>query len=94
MTQSEARAALDAKIKSAIRDHSSPAIDRGDAHGAKSQTGCIVWENHMPFVVEAIKRAIREALEDVTPKMIAAGHSTRSDFIAMLWASPLYGEGE
>jgi hypothetical protein len=37
-------------LEAVIQRHSSPAYDRGDAHGAKGQRGYIVWESEIGFI--------------------------------------------
>lgn len=45
-------------IKTAIRQHSSPTIGRGDVHGG--QRGYIVYEiDGLPFIIATILRAVR-----------------------------------
>jgi len=42
----------------AFRQHSSPTVDMGDAHGAKGQGGMIVWQSSHGFIRAGIARAI------------------------------------
>lgn len=60
--EAKARALLDT-----IKLNSSPAIDRGDAHGSRGQCGFILWKNHEPFVLGEILATLQSAH--------AAGHA-------------------
>ena len=51
---------LDA-IFEAFRSHSSPTVDMGDSHGARGQSGMLIWKSSHPF----IRRAILDAMIDV-----------------------------
>ena len=47
-------------VKEAIRSHSSPGIDRSDAHGCRGQAAYHVVDNHVGFIAHAIAKAIGE----------------------------------
>jgi hypothetical protein len=44
-------------IFEAFRAHSSPTYDRGDAHGARGQSGIIVWRHSHEFIRQAVRDA-------------------------------------
>ena len=50
-----------------IKMHTSPTIDRGDAHGAQGQAGAILYANSEPFALKAIMETIQTAL-DINPE--------------------------
>ena len=52
-----------AQVLERIKAFCSPAIDRGDAHGARNQSGRILWENQEAFAVAAIEAALTAAVE-------------------------------
>jgi hypothetical protein len=45
---------LEEVVREAIMMHSSPSIDRSDAHGCRGQTAYHVVENHVQFIARAI----------------------------------------
>jgi hypothetical protein len=47
-------------VKEAIRSHSSPGIDRSDAHGCRGQAAYHVVDNHVGFIAHAIAKSIGE----------------------------------
>ncbi|RBP01066.1 hypothetical protein DFR50_15911 [Roseiarcus fermentans] len=57
-----ARALLDR-----IKAHGSPTLDLRAAHGARGQSGRILWANHEPFMIAEIVAFARE-LRGETPR--------------------------
>jgi hypothetical protein len=45
-------------IAAALKEFSSPTVDRGDAHGARGQPGYIIWQNQIGFIAAKIADAI------------------------------------
>jgi hypothetical protein len=61
-----------------LMEHSSPTVDRGDAHGARGQSGYIVWTSSINGIVARIVREISAIAKvpSVTPDTRDAALST------------------
>lgn len=48
------------KLAAIVKRHSSPTIDRGDAHGARGQAGYVIYENAFPFIAAEMAKALTD----------------------------------